>query len=114
MIYMLSTFQVVCLKSIVDLSVELWNLFKSNHFHAMFMFRFIQTFTEYINYHIFYGNILKFNQVVLNLFFYKMLILYFFVFASIMEFWICYQSKGTLIVSKKCGRVLLNKTQVFK
>lgn len=32
------------------------------------MFRFIQTFNEYVSYNNFYGNILKLNQVVLNLF----------------------------------------------
>jgi hypothetical protein len=69
MIYMFSTLQVVCLlKSIVDLLLELWNFFKSKQFHAMFMFKFIQTFNEYISYHIFHGNLLKLNQVVLNLF----------------------------------------------
>ncbi len=89
---------------IVDLLVELWNFFKFKHFHAMFMFKFIQTLNKYVGYNIFYGNILKLNQVVLNLLFDEM-ILYIYVLTSIMEFWIRCQSKRILLISKKCGTI---------
>jgi len=74
----------------------------------MFMFRFIQTFNEYVNYNNFYGNILKLNQVVLNLFPNEMILYIYMCLLLSLNFG--FDAK----VSKKCDRVFFNKTQVFK